>query len=75
MSGVTFNGTASTFTVVSASSITATVPGSATSGAVVVTTPYGSATCPGFTVTTGAPNIFPTTVVGAPSWPGTDPKR
>jgi uncharacterized repeat protein (TIGR03803 family) len=36
---VTFNGTATAFTVVSTTEITATVPGGATSGAVFVTTP------------------------------------
>ena len=37
--GVTFNGTPATFTVVSASQIVTTVPASATSGPIVVTTP------------------------------------
>jgi uncharacterized protein (TIGR03437 family) len=37
--GVTFNGTAATFTVVSASEITTTVPAGATTGTVEVTTP------------------------------------
>lgn len=36
---VTFNGTAATFTVVSSSEITATVPAGATTGEVKVTTP------------------------------------
>ena len=38
-SGVTFNGTPATFTVVSGSLITTTVPAGATSGKVQVTTP------------------------------------
>lgn len=40
--GVTFNGTAATFTVVSASEITTTVPAGATKGFVEVTTPSSS---------------------------------
>jgi uncharacterized repeat protein (TIGR03803 family) len=39
---VTFNGTAATFTVVSATEITTTVPTGATTGTVVVTTPSGT---------------------------------
>jgi uncharacterized repeat protein (TIGR03803 family) len=42
--GVTFNGTAATFTVVSSSEITATVPSGATTGKVEVTTPSGTLT-------------------------------
>jgi hypothetical protein len=41
---VTFNRTAATFTVVSASEITTTVPTGATSGTVQVTTPGGTLT-------------------------------
>jgi uncharacterized repeat protein (TIGR03803 family) len=41
---VTFNGTAATFSVVSATEITTTVPTGATSGAVKVTTPSGTLT-------------------------------
>jgi len=41
---VTFNGTAATFTVVSASEITTTVPAGATTGFVEVTTPGGTLT-------------------------------
>jgi hypothetical protein len=41
-SGVTFNGTVATFTVVAASEITATVPTGATTGYVEVTTPGGT---------------------------------
>lgn len=41
---VTFNGTSAAFTVVSATSITATVPNGATDGPIAVTTPAGSDT-------------------------------
>ncbi|OON68616.1 hypothetical protein B0919_13335 [Hymenobacter sp. CRA2] len=48
---MSFNGTAATsFTVNSATSITATVPAGATTGTVSVTTPGGTATGPTFTV-------------------------
>ncbi len=43
-SGVTFGGTAASFTVVSPSQITSTVPSGATTGPLTVTTPDGSAT-------------------------------
>ncbi len=43
-SAVTFNGTAATFSVVSASQITATVPSGATTGMIRVTVPAGSLT-------------------------------
>ena len=42
--GVSFNGTAATFTVVSGTKITATVPTGATTGTVTVTTPSGTLT-------------------------------
>jgi uncharacterized protein (TIGR03437 family) len=41
---VTFNGTAASFTLVSSTEITATVPTNATTGPVVVTTPKGKLT-------------------------------
>lgn len=51
---VKFNGTSASYTVNSASQITATVPSGATSGPISVTTPSGSATSSSsFTVTTG----------------------
>jgi hypothetical protein len=59
-SSVTFNGTAATFTVNSDSQVTATVPSSATSGAITVTTSAGSGSSSGsFTVTAvvAAPRI------------------
>ena len=53
---VRFNGVLAPFTVVSATSITATVPVGATSGLVSVTTPGGTASSPSaFTVTTPPP--------------------
>jgi len=53
VTSVSFNGTAaSTFLVVSATSLTATVPAGATSGPVAATTGSGTATGPAFTVTT-----------------------
>ncbi len=52
---ISFNGTSATFTLNSATQITATVPTSATTGKVLVTTPGGSATSAGnFTVTVPA---------------------
>ncbi len=42
-SQVTFNGVGVSFTVVSATQITATVPAAATSGVIKITTPYGTA--------------------------------
>ena len=48
---VNFNGTAATFTVVNATTITATVPAGATTGNVTVTTPGGTSNGVVFTVT------------------------
>jgi hypothetical protein len=54
-SSVTFNGTASTFSVNSDSQLTATVPAGATSGAIAVTTAAGTGTSSAsFTVTAAA---------------------
>ncbi|MCZ7592952.1 MAG: DNA/RNA non-specific endonuclease [Kiritimatiellae bacterium] len=54
-SSVTFNGKAASFTVNSASKITATVPAGATSGKIVVIAPGGQATSSGnFTVSTAS---------------------
>jgi hypothetical protein len=50
-SAVTFNGSSASFTVVSATRISATVPASATSGPVAVAAAGGSASRPIFTVT------------------------
>jgi parallel beta-helix repeat protein len=68
---VKFNGVNASFTVASASSITATVPSSATSGQITVTTAGGSATSSSaFTVSAGPSPQFtfsPTSpVVGSP---------
>jgi len=54
---VTFAGTAASYTVNSAKQITAIVPTGATTGAVSVTTPFGTATRSTFTVTTVVPKI------------------
>ena len=55
-SAVKFNGVSASFTVVSGTSISATVPVGATSGLVSVTTPGGTASSPSaFTVTTPPP--------------------
>jgi len=55
---VSFNGTAATFTVNSASQITAIVPAGATSGLVTVTGPSGSSTGRAFTVNTAPGNAL-----------------
>ena len=58
---VTFNGAAATFSAVSATEITATVPAGVSSGAIAVTTPDGTAvSTSSFTVT--APPMFTPTV-------------
>jgi uncharacterized repeat protein (TIGR03803 family) len=58
---VSFNGTAATFQVVSASEITATVPAGATTGAVKVTTPTGTLSSNvGFRVTPQILSFSPT---------------
>jgi len=51
---VTFNGLAATFTVNSATQITATVPPTATSGSIQITTPGGQTTLAGFIVNPAA---------------------
>ena len=55
--GVSFNGTAATFTVNSSTQITATVPAGATTGSVVVTTPGGTSNGLAFTVIPPAPTL------------------
>jgi hypothetical protein len=50
---VTFNGVAASFAVVNSSTITATVPTTATTGVITVFTPTGNATSSTFTVLTG----------------------
>ena len=58
---VRFNGVAATYTVNTATQITATVPGAATTGPVSVVTPGGTATSAGnFSVTSGAGDTFAT---------------
>jgi len=57
-SSVTFNGTPATYTVDSATQITATVPGGATTGPIAVTTAGGTFTTGGnFTVFTGTADL------------------
>jgi hypothetical protein len=57
-SAVKFNGVSATaFTVNSATQITVTVPAGATTGAVSVITPGGTASGPSFTVTAAAPTV------------------
>ena len=78
---VSFNGTSASFTVDSPTQITATLPSSATTGTISVTTPYGSdASSSSFTVnavptitgtTPGSRNGSGTVVLGANSSTGT----
>src|SRR5207237_2832757 len=64
---LTFNGTSSSFTVNSSTSIQATVPTGATSGPLSVTTPGGTATSSSsFTVTASAPTITSFTQASGP---------
>ena len=74
--GVTFNGTAAVFNVVSATSATTTVPAGASTGLIRLTTPLGTASSATvFTVTVPAPALTVTpaslaafaTTVGTPS--------
>jgi hypothetical protein len=53
VTGISFNGTAATFTTNSATAVTATVPAGATTGAVTVTTAGGTSNGLSFTVTPG----------------------
>ncbi len=62
--GVSFNGTAATFTVVNATTIRATVPAGATSGNVTVTTPGGTTSGRAFTVPADLVITSPTDVPG-----------
>jgi len=64
---VKFHGTAATFSVVNATTITATVPAAATTGTITVTTPKGTATsAASFTVTVSAPTITSFTPTNGP---------
>ncbi len=64
---MTFNGVnAASFSVVSASQITAVVPSGVTAGAIAVTTPQGSATSPANYATTTAPIISSILPVSGP---------
>lgn len=61
---VKFNGTTATFTIVSDTSISATVPSGATTGAITVTNPNGAGTGPSFTVGGGGGGgSYPITIV------------
>ena len=63
---VSFNGVAATFTVNSATQITATVPAGATSGSVVVATPGGTSNGLGFTVIPPAPTLSSLSPISGP---------
>jgi len=64
---VTFNGLSATFTQVSSTKVTATVPTGATSGRIAVTTPSGSTqSATDFTVTQCAPTIVSFTPTNGP---------
>jgi hypothetical protein len=56
-SSVKFNGTAASYTVNSSTSITAVVPGGATSGPISITTPYGTGTSASSFTVIAAPTI------------------
>jgi hypothetical protein len=57
--GVSFNGTAATFSVSSDSQLSATVPAGASTGPIAVTSPAGTGTSSSpFTVTVGAPSYY-----------------
>ena len=66
-SAVAFNGTSATYTVTSNSQISATVPSSANSGPITVTTPAGSTTSSGSFTLTSAPTISGFTPTGGPA--------
>ena len=70
---VTLGTTATTFTVISPTSITFTVPAAATSGAITVTTPAGSVTSSTAFTVTAAPSTAPTITSFTPTsaLPGT----
>ncbi len=66
VTGVTFNGTAATIQTFNPTQLTVTVPAGATTGAIAVTTPGGSATAPGsFSVTAPAASGWPTSVTSS----------
>ncbi|SHI91508.1 hypothetical protein SAMN02745146_1901 [Hymenobacter daecheongensis DSM 21074] len=67
VTAVSFNGIAATFTIVNATTITATVPTGATTGTIAVTNPDGTATsATSFTVTASAPTIASFTPASGP---------
>ncbi|TAK60147.1 MAG: T9SS type A sorting domain-containing protein, partial [Bacteroidetes bacterium] len=67
VTGVTFNGVSASFTFVSNTQVTATVPAGATTGAIAVTTPSGTGTSgTNYSVLPGISNFSPTSgIIGS----------